>query len=230
MTTLFLVRHGLTAQTGHTLYGQTAGIRLDARGRAEAEQLAHRLAPVRPTAIYSSPLERCVETVRPLAALCRLPVIERDALIEMHAGTWTGKPLSRLRRTKAWTEVQRHPETFRFPGGGESFAEAHDRSVAELRAIARRHRRGRVVVATHGDIVRVLLAEVAGAPLERFQRIVVDTASVSVVAISRDGGLRLLLVNDTGDLHRFAPGGGTPAWESSRPPGAGRRSDRNLQG
>lgn len=230
MTTLFLVRHGLTAQTGHTLYGQMRGIGLDHRGRAQAGELSRRLAPLRPTAIYSSPLERCVETVQPLASACRLPVIEREALIEMHAGRWTGKPLSRLRRTKAWAEVQRHPDTFRFPGGGESFAEARERAVAELFAIARRHPRGRVVVATHGDIVRMLLAELAGAPLARFQRIVVDAASVSVAATGRDGGPRVLLVNDTGDLGRFAPGGGTPAWETSSPTGARPRSKRNLRG
>ena len=215
MTTLFLVRHGLTAQTGRTLYGQTGGIGLDRRGRAQAEYLATRLAPVRPTAIYSSPLERCVETVEPLAAACRLSVVTRDRLIEMHAGSWTGKPLARLRRTKAWVEVQRRPDTFRFPGGGESFAEARDRSIEELFAIARRHRRGRVVVATHGDILRVMLADLTGAPLERFQRIVVDTASVSVVTIDASGGPRVLLVNDTGELGRFAPGGGTPAWETA---------------
>ena len=78
MTTLFLVRHGLTAHTGRTLYGQTPGIDLDERGLAQTEQLARRLAPVRPTAIYSSPLERCVQTVEPLAAACRLPVVETE--------------------------------------------------------------------------------------------------------------------------------------------------------
>jgi len=230
MTTLLLVRHGLTAQTGRVLYGQTRGIGLDDRGLAQAEQLARRLAPLRPTAIYSSPLERCVETVQPLAAACRLTIVERDDLIEMHAGSWTGKPLARLRRTKAWGEVQRRPEAFRFPGGGESFEEARTRAVGELQTIARRHRRGRVVVATHGDIVRVMLADLAGAPLARFQRIVVDTASVSVVTLERDGNPRVLLVNDTGDLGRFAPGGGTPVWETATPSRGARRSEGNLRG
>jgi probable phosphomutase (TIGR03848 family) len=230
MTTLLLVRHGLTAQTGRVLYGQTPGIGLDDRGLAQAEQLARRLAPLRPTAIYSSPLERCVETVQPLAAACRLTVVERDGLIEMHAGSWTGKPLARLRRAKAWGEVQQRPEAFRFPGGGESFDEARARAIGELQTIARRHRRGRVVVATHGDIVRVMLADLAGAPLARFQRIVVDTASVSVVMLERHGIPRVLLVNDTGDLGRFAPGGGTPVWEAATPSRAGRRSEGNLRG
>src|SRR4029450_325495 len=81
LATLFLIRHGLTAQTGRVLYGQAPGIGLDERGRAQAEQLAARLVRVRLTAIYSSPLERCLETVAPLAARVRLPVVPRDALI-----------------------------------------------------------------------------------------------------------------------------------------------------
>jgi len=229
MTTLLLVRHGLTEHTGRTLYGQTRGIGLDDRGRAQAERLAERLGPLRPTAIYSSPLERCVETVRPLADLRRLPVREREGLIEMHAGSWTGKPLSRLRRTKAWGDVQRRPDTFRFPGGGESFEEARERSMRDVHAIARAHRRGRVVVATHGDILRVLLAELVGAPLQRFQRIVVDTASVSVVTLDGRSNARVLLVNDTGDLLRFGPGGGTPAWEAPARR-AGSRTEPDLRG
>jgi len=210
MTTLFLIRHGLTAQTGSILYGQTRGIPLDERGRAQADDLVRRFAPVRLTALYSSPLERCVQTVAPLADASRLPVRERDELVEMHAGDWTGRSLAQLRRTKLWSTVQREPSAFRFPGGGESFPEARDRIVGEVERIARRHRRGRVAVATHGDLVRMLVAHFTATPLDEFQRIVVDTASVSVVSL--DGGRpHVLLVNDTGGLARFAVAGRTHA-------------------
>jgi len=170
---------------------------------------------VRLTGIYSSPLERCVETVEPLAAAQRLPVISRDELIEMDAGEWTGRTLNSLRRTKRWNEVQRSPSTFRFPGG-EGFADAQIRVVAEIERIAGRHRRGRVAVATHGDIVRILLAHLAGTPLDEFQRTVIATASVSVVHVG-SGRPTVLLVNDVGGLEAFAGGDLAAAWES--PPG-----------
>ena len=202
MATLFLVRHGLTAKTGRILYGQMPGVSLDERGAAQAEALVDRLAPVRLTAVYTSPLERCVETVEPLAHARRLPLRTSDALIEMDAGSWTGKSLARLRRTRLWDEVQSRPADFRFPQG-ESFREAQRRAVAEVEAIARRHRRGHVVIATHGDIVRILLTHFEGAPLDRFQRSVIDTGSISVVRLEGQGGVRVLLVNDTGGLGRF---------------------------
>jgi probable phosphoglycerate mutase len=224
MATIFLIRHGLTAQTGRVLYGRTPGIDLDERGRAQAEGLVGRFAPVRLTALYSSPLERCVQTVEPLAAAQRLEVIDDAALIEMDAGSWTGRTLPQLRRTKPWKVVQEQPSAFRFPGGGEGFVEAQARAVGAVERIARRHRRGRVGIATHGDIVRIVLAHLAGSILDEFQRIVIDAASVSVVAL--DGRRpRVLLVNDTGGLQRFGHAT-TPPWETAG--GDGRR--RQVRG
>ena len=225
MTTLFLIRHALTAQTGRILYGQAPGIDLDDRGRAQAQRLVERFAPVRLTAIYSSPLDRCTQTVEPLAAAKRLRVSVAPDLIEMDTGAWTGRTLPQVRRTKLWRVVQTEPSRFRFPGG-EGFIEAETRAVAAVDRIARRHPRGRVAIASHGDIVRIVLAHLLATPLDDFQRIVVDAASVSVIVI--DGSQRrVVLANDTGGLERF----GEPAlapWEAAAD--GGRRRRRKLRG
>jgi probable phosphomutase (TIGR03848 family) len=212
MTTVYLVRHGLTAQTGRLLYGRTPGIDLDHRGRAQAEELVSRFDGVRVTAVYSSPLERCVQTVEPLAAARRVPVRTDEGLLEMDAGAWTGRTLRQLRRARAWETVQRSPSTFAFPGGGEAFPDAQTRAVGAIERIARRHRRGAVVVATHGDIARIAIAHFMGSPLDAFQRVVIDTVGVSVLEL---GGPHphLLLVNDTGGLSRFRAAV-TPPWEA----------------
>jgi probable phosphoglycerate mutase len=204
MTTLFLIRHGLTAVTGSRLYGRTEGIHLDERGRRQAAALVERFAGVRLSAIYSSPLERCVETVKPLATARRLEIRTSDALIEMDAGDWTGRTLPSLRRTKLWDTVQRSPSRFHFPAG-ESFVDAEARILDQIERIVTRHPRGRVVIGTHGDLVRMLVSHYTGAHLDLFQRVLVDPASVSVVHLG-DGVPRILLVNDTGSLRRFAPG------------------------
>lgn len=221
MATLFLIRHGLTAQTGRNLYGRTRGIPLDERGRRQAVHLAERFGSVKLTAIYSSPLERCRQTVEPLGAAQRLEIHERDGLLEMDVGAWTGRTLTSVRRTKRWGEIQRSPSTFRFPDG-EGFAEAMDRIAGEIGRIARRHPRGRVAVATHGDIVRMLVAHFSGAPLDAFQRIVIDTASVSVITLHGTASF-VHLVNDVGGLDRFGPAGTPLPWEvateTNEPPG-----------
>jgi probable phosphomutase (TIGR03848 family) len=226
MATLFLIRHAVTAQTGRVLYGQTPGIDLDDRGRAQAAGLVDRFASVGLTAIYSSPLERCVQTVEPLAAARRVPVVTEPALIEMDAGSWTGRTLAQVRRTKPWATVQGHPSAFRFPGGGEAFVEAQARAVGAVERIARHHPRGRVAIATHGDIVRIVLAHLLGTPLDDFQRIVADTASVSVV-VTHGKHRRVVLVNDTGGLERFGAHP-VPPWEAAKD--GGRRRGSKLRG
>lgn len=218
MTTLFLIRHGVTAVTGSRLYGRTPGIHLDERGRRQAAALDERFEGVPLTALYSSPLERCVETMEPLAEARRLEIRTSDALIEMDAGAWTGRTLRSLRRLKLWETVQRNPSRFSFPGG-ESFVDAEARVLDEIERIVSRHPRGRIAVGTHGDLVRVLISHYTGAHLDQFQRVMAEPASVSVVHLG-EGVPRILLVNDTGSLRRFAPtkvrdgpakGGGPPS-------------------
>jgi broad specificity phosphatase PhoE len=216
MTTLFLIRHGLTAVTGSRLYGRTPGIHLD-----------ERVEGVRINAAYSSPLERCIETLEPLARARGLEITTSDALIEMDAGNWTGRTLPSLRRTKLWNMVQRSPSRFRFPGG-ESFVDAEARLLDGIERIVARHPRGRIAVGTHGDLVRVLISHYTGAHLDQFQRVMADPGSISAVHLG-GGAPRILLVNDTGSLHRFAP----DPWErgaSAQRPTSGDGRRRKLRG
>ena len=62
MSTVLLVRHGLTAMTGPVLAGRTPGVHLDERGQKQAAAVAQRVAALPLAAIVSSPMERCVET------------------------------------------------------------------------------------------------------------------------------------------------------------------------
>jgi probable phosphomutase (TIGR03848 family) len=202
MTTVFLIRHGLTDHTGTRLYGRTPGIHLSQRGLAQAERLAARFSGVRLRAIASSPLERCLETAAPLAAAQRLTVTPRDDLIEMDAGGWTNRTLAGLARTKLWQRIQHVPSQVAFPDG-ESFMAANARLVLALDDVAARYPTGGVAIVTHSDSIRMLLAHVCGAHLDQFQRMVVDTGSVSVIGMGQ-GPPRLLLANDTdGALARF---------------------------
>jgi probable phosphoglycerate mutase len=221
MTTLFLIRHGLTAVTGSRLYGRTPGIHLDERGRRQAAALVERFDGVRLTALYTSPLERCVETLEPLAAARRLELRVSEAMIEMDVGDWTGRTLGSVRRTKLWKMVQGNPSRFHFPGG-ESFIDAEARLLDELERVVARHPRGHVGIGTHGDLVRIAIAHFTGAHLDLFQRVIVDPASVSAVHLG-EGVPRVLLVNDTGGLRDLASG------PRRRPTSPGDRSARGRE-
>jgi probable phosphoglycerate mutase len=198
MTTLVLIRHGHTDTAGKRLTGWTAGVHLNATGRGQADRLVQRLEGVRIDAIVSSPLERCRETAAPLAKARRLAVRVRRAWIETGYGEWTGRSISQLGRTKLWRTVMHAPSNARFPGG-ESLLEVQARAVEAALDATREHPRRTVAVVSHADVIRLLLAHVAGAHPDHLHRWSVDTGSISVVAFS-NGIPRLLAVNDTGDL------------------------------
>jgi probable phosphomutase (TIGR03848 family) len=117
MTTLLLVRHGLTAMTGPVLAGWTPGVHLDDRGREQATTLAERLLPVPVAAIVASPLERCQETAAALAVGRDIPVTTDDRLGECKYGDWTGQELKKLAKDPLWKVVQAHPSAAAFPTG-----------------------------------------------------------------------------------------------------------------
>jgi probable phosphomutase (TIGR03848 family) len=198
MTTLLLVRHGHTDAAGKRLTGRAPGVHLNELGRRQAERLVERLDGVRIDAIVSSPLERCRETAAPLAKARGRAVDVGRAWIEVGYGEWTGRSISQLRRTKLWRRVMFAPSNVRFPGG-ESLLEVQGRAVDATLDIAARHARGTVVVVSHADVIRLLVAHVAGMHADHLQRLSIDTASITAVSIS-DGFPRLLTLNDTADL------------------------------
>lgn len=178
-----LVRHGRTPTTGTSLPGRAPGLHLSDEGRAQAETAAARLGGLRrpPVAVYASPLERTVETARPIARALGVRVRTERGLIECDFGDWTGRDLRRLRRLADWRRVQGLPSGFRFPGG-ESFAEMQLRVVATVDRLSAAHPGQSFVAVSHADPIKAAVAACAGVPLDLFQRLVVSPCSVTAVA------------------------------------------------
>ena len=198
MTTVLLVRHGLTATTGHVLTGWTPGIPLDDRGQAQAAALAARLAPLPLAAIVSSPLERCMQTAGAIAAgRDGQPVLIDDRVGECRYGDWTGQPLKRLAHEKLWRVVQAHPSAVTFPGG-ESMPDMQHRAVAAVRDWnARLGQDATYLICSHGDVIKAIVADSLGLHLDQCQRIQADPCSLTVI---RYTPLRpfLIRMNDRG--------------------------------
>lgn len=199
MTTVLLVRHGLTAMTGPVLAGRTPGVDLDERGQLQAARLAERLAGVAINAIVSSPLERCVQTAQAIASNRETTVETDPRLIECGYGDWTGQEIKKLAKDPLWKVVQAHPSAVTFPGdGGEAMRDAQVRAVDAVRSWNDRLGRDATWVAcSHADIIKSVVADALGMHLDTFQRIVVDPCSVTVITYT-DLRPFVVRVNDTG--------------------------------
>ena len=199
MTTVLLVRHGLTAMTGPVLAGRTPGVDLDERGQLQAARLAERLAGVAINAIVSSPLERCVQTAQAIASNRETTVETDPRLIECGYGDWTGQEIKKLAKDPLWKVVQAHPSAVTFPGdGGEAMRDAQVRAVDAVRSWNDVLGKDATWVAcSHADIIKSVVADALGMHLDTFQRIVVDPCSVTVITYT-DLRPFVVRVNDTG--------------------------------
>ncbi|MBW3638374.1 MAG: MSMEG_4193 family putative phosphomutase [Actinobacteria bacterium] len=199
MTTVVLVRHGLTHLTGPVLAGWTPGLHLDERGEKQAAAVAERLRPLPLTAVVSSPLDRCLDTAAAILAGRDVELQVDDRLGECRYGDWTGRPLKELGKDPLWKVVQAHPSAVVFPGPeGEALRDTQVRAVAAVRDWNSRLGPDATWLAcSHGDVIKAIVADAMGLHLDQFQRIMIDPCSVTVIRYTE---LRpfVVRVNDTG--------------------------------
>lgn len=196
MSLLLLIRHGENdfVKTGK-LPGQIDGIHLNERGQKQAQALGEALKTVPIKAVYSSPLERALETAEPIARARNLQIIPEPDLRDADVGKWQGKSIKSLRLTNAWKIVQHSPSRFQFPEG-ESFPGVQTRIANALESIARRYNKPKDVVAVvfHADPIKLAVAHFLGLPLDHFQRLSCDTGSLTALYIG-EMGANLLKLN-----------------------------------
>jgi probable phosphomutase (TIGR03848 family) len=207
-TRVVLVRHGVTAETGPVLSGRRPGIDLSDAGRRQAEDVAGRLAGLPVAAVYSSPLERCWQTAESIAARHQLEVKALPGLVEADYGEWTGRKIEELRKSELWKLVQVVPSAVRFPAG-ESIREMQARSVGAVEEVVAAHPGELVVVVSHADPIKALVAHFTGVHLDLFQRLFVSPASCTVLHLG-PAGAALVKLNDTGSLEELRPSAPRP--------------------
>ena len=190
---LFLIRHGLTDwnETGRLLGRVDIG--LNARGRAEAEAMAQALSDFPLRAVAVSPQRRTQETAQSIAQPHGLPIRTEPGLDEVWVQeSWLGK---------TWTELQGDPdleEYLRDPyhrcAAIEPATAVQERVIAAAERL-RAEGDGPMLLISHGDPIKLLLAHYLSMELSAFRRIAVSTASLSVLRFSPRAGSRLLVMN-----------------------------------
>ena len=204
MTVFLLIRHGENDWVKkHRLAGWLPGVHLNEHGRQQAKAASLRLATQKVHALYSSPVTRCIETAEYLADQFKLPIICREEFGEVRYGSWEGKKIKGLAKKPKWQVVQFFPSRMRFPGG-EALREVQFRAIQGLEQLGEQHKAETVIVVSHADVIKLILAHYLGVHIDLFQRISVSPASVSVLHLSNRGPVRVARVNDDGPLELIA--------------------------
>jgi len=196
MPVVLLVRHADNDFVKEQrLAGRIPGVHLNAEGLLQAESLAIRLKEVPIKAIYSSPLERAIETVKPIAEDLHQEIQVCEGFNEIDFGEWQGQKLKDLRKLQFWKIVQNTPSLMRFPGG-ESFANAQNRVCNQIENLGTLHKPKDIIICvSHSDVIKLAIAYYIGLPLDTFQRLVVMPASISILSLQKHSSILVALNN-----------------------------------
>ena len=193
MTVFHLVRHASHDLLGRVLTGRMRGVPLSASGHAEARRLARHFARRSIAAVLSSPVQRAEETAVPIAAALWLRVVTHDGLDEIDFGDWTGWTFEELQGSPGWDAWNRFRGTAPTPDG-ETMTQALSRALRVLTDLRRAYGDTELVLVSHQDVLKALLAHCLGMPLDLMHRIDLAPASCSVLHMG-DGELRVESMN-----------------------------------
>lgn len=193
---LLLVRHASVDSANRHRYVGRTDLPLSEEGRRQAEALVEAIRRQSPTQCLCSPLRRAVETAGPMSEALGLEPLIEPYLREINFGHWEGKTFEEIchadpERVDRWAEFS--PD-FAFPEGESirGFLERVGRAAAK--AIASPE--DRVLVVTHGGVIRAMICHLLGLSPENYVLFEVAHASLTVMNLFEGRGV-LSRLNDT---------------------------------
>jgi broad specificity phosphatase PhoE len=198
VTTFLLARHAAHDWLGRGFAGRQPDVHLNALGQQQARELVARLDGQPLDAIYCSPQPRTHETAVPLSQARGMAIGTEAAFDEVDLGDWSGRTFDEVRDQEAWKHWCERRGSAQ-PPGGERFAEVALRCHAGLVALVRRHPHEHVLVVSHGDPIKSMIATALGLSLDLLERFDIAPASISVLAMGQDWA-KVHLLNAQGAL------------------------------
>jgi broad specificity phosphatase PhoE len=201
MTKIILTRHGQTEGGARPRFRGRADLALSEAGMEQARATSKRISATlgwKPSAVYTSPMRRCVVTGRVICEPFGLTVEPVDGLNDIDYGKWEGLTSDEVKAH--WPEELQiwyyTPHLSKLPGG-ETLEEVLARASSAVDDILRRHPKGTIVLVGHSSVNRVILLHALGLPLSRYRCLWQDMCAVSELNFSPRSGFSIKLINDT---------------------------------
>ena len=201
MTKILLIRHGQVEGINPERFRGREDLALTERGRREAQSVAHRIAAAwRPSAIYTSPLERCVSTGAAISEACGIPTQVLSELNDIDYGAWQFERYDEVEAAQpalftAWFTT---PHLVRFPNG-ESLQDLVARTANAMRLLLQYHVDETVVAVAHDSVNRAFLMQLLDQPLSSYWWLEQQPCCINEVDVV-DGRVRVDRINETHHL------------------------------
>ncbi|MDG5815360.1 histidine phosphatase family protein [Chitinispirillales bacterium ANBcel5] len=187
MVELFLVRHGYVDFSGK-IPGRLKNVHLSERGYEQSKQLVKILGKKKIDVVYSSPLERCVETAKPLCAEYGIPLQLDSLLIELDYGNWNGKTFESLEHDYEWKRFHSFRSLTKAPNG-ESMISVQNRMITFIEKLKRETPHRRILIVSHNEPIKSVISYLCGIALDMFLRLSIDPGSISEIRLFQDSAV-----------------------------------------
>lgn len=201
MTHIILVRHGHVEGIDPPRFRGRIDLPLTETGRRQAWQTAQRIGlRWKPTALYTSPMGRCVATGQAIADATGLHGQVLEELDDLDYGAWQGRAYDEIRTEsprlfELWFTA---PHLVRFPQG-DALQDLVVRAANAVRLVAERHPKEVVVMVGHDSVNRAILLQLIDQPLSAYWRLRQDPCAISEIEIA-EGSVCVRCINATEHL------------------------------
>ncbi len=204
MNSLILIRHGESRGNVEGLFRGRIDYPLTERGKEQAELLASELKRFSVKKIYTSPLNRCLQTAEFIKVSTGAEIIKEEGLNNIRLGKWEGKPKSFIKERwpDLWQLWLKEPERLNIPEA-ETLTRVQARAYRIVREIIKEGEEGSVALVTHRAVLKPLIAKLLNIPPPYFWKVHMDNCAYSIFEVDRDRGFTLVLLNQTRHLKGF---------------------------
>jgi alpha-ribazole phosphatase len=141
--------------------------------------------------LISSPLQRCARFAAELGEQLNLPVQLETDLQELHFGAWEGQSAAALMETDTEALGLFWADPYAFtPPQGEPVSDFAARVLGAVARLHQAHAGERILLISHGGVMRLLLAQARGLPREQLLNVEVAHASLFALSVEADGVLK----------------------------------------
>jgi len=191
-----LIRHGETSWTKQRRYQGTSDTRLNARGKRQIQVFVREVARYKPHVVFSSSLNRCIESAQILCKSLKIKPKIDARLNELDFGEWEGKTAHELvkeknKRYDQW--IKGKPVT---PQGGETVVALRKRVRHFINHCNRKYDNKRIIVVTHGGTMRMFFIELLKFSMNTCFTFRIDPGTMSIIA-KHDYSTQLVLLNSS---------------------------------
>ena len=193
---IIFLRHGQAENnTKKILAGRTPGVNLTEEGKKQAEQAGKMLQSLNVSAIYSSPIDRAVQTAEIIKKHCNIEFKTDDRLIELNMGQFTMMPYQEIFKKYGNVFLKFYSGSEEVSENGvETFTEVKKRINEMVNFVINNHKNENVVLVTHMDPIKAMIGQVLKLKPEVLFELIIANASLSIIK-NHDQNFYLTAIN-----------------------------------